>query len=99
MNYVPLQLKIKSFSSKIHRLKNYITLMSIESDDKELFKKFREIWNRIIKITGKNFVMVDVHANTSFVENIYRDKLVIVLHSIVDNHLKASLAQLKIISI
>ena len=33
MNYVPLQLKIKSFSSKIHRLKNYITLMSIESDD------------------------------------------------------------------
>ena len=35
MNYVSLQLKIKNFSSKIHRLENCITLMSIESDDKE----------------------------------------------------------------
>ena len=35
MNYVSLQLKIKTFSSKIHRLENCITLMSIESDDKE----------------------------------------------------------------
>ena len=43
MNYVPLQLKMKIFSSKIHRLKNCITLMSIQSDDKEFFKKCREI--------------------------------------------------------
>ena len=34
-NNVSLQLKIKTFSSKIHRLENCITLMSIESDDKE----------------------------------------------------------------
>ena len=37
MNYVPLQLKIKNFSIKIHRLKSYITLMSVQSDDKEFF--------------------------------------------------------------
>ena len=37
MNYVPLQIKIKFFSSKIHRLKNYITLMSVQSDYKEFF--------------------------------------------------------------
>ena len=32
--------------------------------------------------------MVDVHKNTSFVEGYYRDKLVIVLHSAIDNYLK-----------
>ena len=106
MNYVSLQLKIKTFSSKIHRLENCITLMSIESTIK---KKLREIWNSTIKIIDINnandfvkdtiddntdeSIMVDVHANTSFVESIYRDNLVIVLHSIDDNYLKTSLAQ------
>ena len=33
----PLQLKIKSFYSKMHRLKNNITLMSIQSFDEEFF--------------------------------------------------------------
>ena len=42
MNVVPLQLKIKNFLGKIHQLKNNITLMSIQSNDKELFKKCRE---------------------------------------------------------
>ena len=84
--------------------------MSIESDDKELFKKIREIWNKIIELIGINnakdfvkntiddddeFIMVDVHKNTSFVEGNYRDKLVIVLHSIIDNYLKTSLIQVK----
>ena len=45
MNVVPLQLKIKNFLGKIHELKKSITLMSIQSNDKELFKKCREIWN------------------------------------------------------
>ena len=109
MSYVPLQLKIKNFSCEIHRLKNYITLMSIESDDKKLFKKLREIWNKIIELTGINnakdfgkntindaadeFIMVDVHVNTSFVESTYGDKLVIAVHSIIDNHLKSELVQ------
>ena len=72
-------------------------------------KKLREIWNSTIKIIDINnandfvkntiddntdeSIMVDVHANTSFVESIYRDKLVIVLHSIDDNYPKTSLAQ------
>ena len=72
-------------------------------------KKIREIWNSTIKIIDINnandfvkntiddntdeSIMVDVHANTSFVESIYRDNLVIVLHSIDDNYLKTSLAQ------
>ena len=89
--------------------------MFIESDDKELFKKFREIWNKIIELIGINntkyfvknildndadeFIMVDVDKNTSFVEGNYIDELVIVIHSIVDNHLKTSLAQLKNINI
>ena len=89
--------------------------MFIESDDKELFKKFREKWNKIIELIGINntkyfvkntldndadeFIMVDVDKNTSFVEGNYIDELVIVIHSIVDNHLKTSLAQLKNINI
>ena len=33
----PLQIKIKSLFGIIHKLKNNITLMSIQGDDKELF--------------------------------------------------------------
>ena len=39
--------------------------------------------------------MVDVHRNTSFVEGNYRDKLVIVLHSVIGNYFKTSLIQVK----
>ena len=39
--------------------------------------------------------MADVHKNKNFVEISYRGKLVLVLHSIIDNHLKTLLAQLK----
>ena len=85
--------------------------MSIQSNDKELFKKCREIWNKIIELIGINnakdfvkntidykaneFIMVDVHKSTSFVKGNYRDKLVIVLHSVIDNYLKILLVQVK----
>ena len=84
--------------------------MSIQNDDKELFKKLREIQNRIIKIIdinnlnyfkqttldyGSEFIMVDVHENTSFVKGSNSDELVIVLHSVIDNDLKTSLVQVK----
>ena len=111
MNVVPLQLKIKNFLGIIHKLKNNITLMSIQSSDKKHFKKCREIWNKIIELIGVNnakdfvkntindytdeFIMVDVHRNTSFVEGNYRDKLVIVLHSVIGNYFKTSLIQVK----
>ena len=85
--------------------------MSIQSNDKELFKKFREIWNSIIELIGINnakgfvkntidddnneFIMVNVHKKTSFVEGNYRNKHVIVLHSVITNYLKTSLIQVK----
>ena len=90
--------KNKEFFGKIHKFKNNITFMFIQSDDKELFRK---IWNKIIELIGINngkgfakntrdddadeFIMVDVHKNTSFAEGIYRDKLVIfyILSSII----------------
>ena len=76
----PLQVKIKNFLGNIPKFKNNITLVSIQTDD----KKLREIWNKIIKIIGINnandfvkntiddnadeFIMVDLHENTSFVK-------------------------------
>ena len=69
------------------------------------------MWNKITELIGINnakdfvknnidddpdeFVMVDVHKNTSFVEGNYRGKLVIVLHSVIDNYLETSLIQVK----
>ena len=111
MIIAPLQLKINNFCDEIHKFKNNIALMSIQINDKEFFRKIREIWNKIIELIGINnakdfvkytiddadeFIMVDVHKNRSFVEGNYRGELVIVLHSVTDNYLKASLVQVKI---
>ena len=101
--FAPLQIKINIFFGNIHKLKINITLVSIKSDDKELFKKLREIRNRITEIIGINnapnfvqttldggseFIMVYVHENTSFVKGGNSDdKFVIVLHSVIDNDL------------
>ena len=107
MTVVPLQLKINNIFGKLHKLKNNIRLMSIQSDDKELFRKIREIWNKIIELIGINnakdffkntidddgdeFIMVDVHKNTSFAVGNYRNNRIIVIHSVIDNYLKTSL--------
>ena len=108
--FAPLQIKINIFFGNIHKLKINITLVSIKSDDKELFKKLREIWNRITEIIGINnapnfvqttldgvseLIMVDIHENKSFVKGSNNDELVIVLHSVIDNYLKTSLVQAK----
>ena len=110
MDVVPLQLKINNFDGEIHELKNNITLVSIQSNNKKLFRKIREIWNEIIEVIGINnakdfvkntgddadeFIMVDVHKNRSVVESNYRGELVIVSHSVIDNYLKTSLIQVK----
>ena len=86
MTVVPLKLKIKNFYGELHALKSNITLMFIQSNDKELFRKIREIWNKIIELIGINnakdfvkntiddddeFIMVDLHKNTSFIEGNY----------------------------
>ena len=72
--------------------------------------KFREIWSKIIELIGINnakefvkytiddadeFIVIDVHKNTNIVEGNYRGELLIVLHSVIDNYLKASLGQVK----
>ena len=82
--------------------------MSIHSDDKELFRKCREIWNKFTELIGINnaqdfaettlddgdeFIMVDVHKNTSLVRGNYRNKIVIVLHSVINDYLQTSLVQ------
>ena len=81
----------------------------MQSNDKKFFKKLREIWNKIIELIGVNnaknflentivddadkFIMVNVYKDTSFVAGNYRDKLVIVLNSVIDDYLKTSLVQ------
>ena len=110
MMIVPLQLKINNSYNEINTLANNNRVMFIYNDDKEFFRKCREIWNKIIELIGINnakdfvkntidaadeFIMVDVYKNTSFVEGNYRDKLVIVLHSVIDYYLKTSLIQVK----
>ena len=52
---VPLQLKIKNFSfGELHIFTKNITLVPIYSNDKELFRKCREIWNKITELIGIN---------------------------------------------
>ena len=98
----PLQLKIKHFSGEIEIFTNDDKVMFIYSDDKELFKKCREIWNKITKLIGINnapdfvktnsnddeFIMVDVHENTSFIEDNYENELVIVVDSVFNEYSK-----------
>ena len=83
-------------------------LMPIHSDDKELFRKCKEIWNKITELIGINnaqdfaettlddgdeIIMVDVQKNASFVRGNYRNKPVIVLHSVINDYLQTSVVQ------
>ena len=103
MKLVPLQLKINNFFGKIHTYTNNNRVMPIHNDDKELFRKCRETWNKITELIGINnakdfvettlddgdeFIMADVHENTSFVGDSNKNKLVIVLHSVIDDYLQ-----------
>ena len=81
MMIVPLQLKIKNFYNELNTFANNNRAMFIYNDDKEFFRKCREIWNKIIELIGINnpidfvdandnadgFITADVHKNTSFV--------------------------------
>ena len=110
---VPLQLKIKTFFGELHTYTNNNNnnnnniVIPIQSDDKELFRKCREIWNKITELIGINntqdfvkttldddgdeFIVVDVYKNTSFARGNYRNKLVRVLNSVIDDYLQTSL--------
>ena len=98
---VPLQLKIifvfflggmgPGGGGELHTFTNNDRVIPIHSNDKELFLKCREIWNKITKLIGINnakdfvetindadeFIMVDVNKNTSSVEDNYRNKVII----------------------
>ena len=99
---------MKNFFGELHTYTNNNRVTPIHSDDKEFFRKCREIWNKITELIGVNntqdffettlddgdeFIMLDVHKNTSFVGGNYRNKLVIVLHSVIDDYLQTSLTQ------
>ena len=90
-----LQLKIKNSYWEIHIFENNNEVMYIHSDDQELFRKCREIWNKIIELIGINnpgdfvettlddetdeFITADVYKNTSFVEGNYRNNKVVIV--------------------
>ena len=97
---MPLQLKIKNFYfDELHMFINNITLVAIHSDDKELFRKHREIWNKINELLGiydptdfvettldddeGELIMLKIEKNTSAVRDKYRN-LVFVFHSVLD---------------
>ena len=54
MKIAPLQLKIKNCFGEVHTLKNNNSKMFTLNNDKELFKKCREIWNNITESIGIN---------------------------------------------
>ena len=107
---VLLQLKIKNFYfGELHMYTSNITEVPIHSDDKELFRKCREIWNKINELIGINdprdfveitldddedeFIMLEVEKSTSAVRDKYRNNLVFVLHSIINDFPQTSLVQ------
>ena len=110
MDVVPLQLKIENFYNEIQDYNNSDTIY-IKNSGKGFFEKIREIQNKITEFININntpnfvqntlddnseYIEADVLEDTSFVKsNCYEDKLIIVLHSVVNNNLRASLLELR----
>ena len=78
MKFVPLQLKTKNFYNELNTFANNNRVMFIYNDDKEFFRKCREIWNKIIELIGINnpmdFVEVDDDANEFITADVYKKK-------------------------
>ena len=108
---MPLQLKIKNFCYEINDYNNGDNKKFFENSGKGFFEAVREIWNQTIKLININnalnfvqntlddqreYIEADVLVNTNFVKsNCYKDELIIVLHSVINNNLKASLSELR----
>ena len=64
---IPPQLKAKNFYNELNTFANNNRAMFIYNDDKEISRKCREIWNKIIELIGINnpidFVDADDDAN------------------------------------
>ena len=54
MIIAPLQLKIKNFYNELNTFSNNNRVVFIHNDDKEFFRKCREIWNKITELIGIN---------------------------------------------
>ena len=92
---------------ELHMLTHDITIILIHSDDKELFKKCREIWNKINELIGindlANFVVTNLDGRDDFIIlklektpaiiDKYRNDLVFVLYSVFNDYFQASLVQ------
>ena len=75
MMIVPLQLKINNSYNEINTLPNNNSIMFSYNDDKGFFRKYIEIWDKIIELMSINnhmylckaddddelFIMTDVH--------------------------------------
>ena len=110
MKIVPLQLNIKNFYfGELHMFANNTTLIPIHSDDKELFRKCREIWNKITELIGIDdptdfvqttldndegeFIMLKIEKYTSAVKDKYRNDLAFIFHSFLIEFPQTSLVQ------
>ena len=107
---MPLQLK-KEICYEINDYNNGDNNIFIENSDRGFFQTMRKIWNQIIKSININnapnfvqntlddnseYIEANVLENTNFVKsNCYKDELMIVLHSAINNNLKASLSELR----
>ena len=109
MDILPLQLKIKNFYYEIHEQNKGGKAIYIENSDDGFFQTIIEISNKITELIFINnapdfvpnnlydeeYIKANVLKNTNFVKsNCYKDELIIVLHSVVNNNLKASLLEL-----
>ena len=109
MDILPLQLKMKNFYYEIHDHNKGCKIIYIENSDDGFFQIIREIWNRITKLIGiknapdfvqnnlydEEYIRANLLRNANFVEsNCHKDEVIIVLHSVINNNLKASLLEL-----
>ena len=110
MDILPLQLKMKNFYYEIHDHNKGGKIIYIENSDDGFFQIIREIWNRITKLIGiknapdfvqnnlydEEYIRANLLRNANFVEsNCHKDEVIIVLHSVINNNLKASLLELR----
>ena len=77
---VPLQLKINNSYNELNALKKKNKVMLIYNDDKEFFRKWIEIWDKIIELIDTNY-------------RYGHNKVVIVLNSIINYCIETSLVQ------
>ena len=99
LKIVPLQLKIEHFLlNELHMFTSGVTLVPIESNDEEFFRKYDEIWSKITELIGINnphdfveiddeneFIMLEVEKNTSAIRDKYRNDRVFVFTSVFNN--------------